>query len=372
MRLPLISSFLLPLIAAQNIQVYLHPAPANLHSPPTLSSDQAKAVLSHHLGEQIADFEEIPSNEGLWSHLMTMWGSEKGDEGKPRVVVIQGGVTSQGMQSGQTRGRTQTEPYISDVLPSTLSRPAFYLQDTDTSVLRPYLNRASHLLSHILDSMPKLAKTFHDVFDLAGTKAAATLSHELSCLTALADKLPWTDKSSNRRYPWEAISISGLNDVERDSEVWETGRLGVKAGLEAMTTPSSPPLLLVILPSHSSLLVRRSVPPPQKRASNATYANNCYPSNETCSDATDCFGRGSCSLKAKTSEGECWGCRCSSGYAGTECQKDDYTVPFVILVASSLLLMGILIGSIGLLYSVGETRLPSTLTLAIGGGAKRD
>jgi hypothetical protein len=32
----------------------------------------------------------------------------------------------------------------------------------------------------------------------------------------------------------------------------------------------------------------------------------------------------------------------------------------------------LVIGSISLLWSVGETKLPSTLTLAVGGGHKRD
>jgi hypothetical protein len=46
--------------------------------------------------------------------------------------------------------------------------------------------------------------------------------------------------------------------------------------------------------------------------------------------------------------------------------------PFVIIVFSSLLLMFMLVGSVALLFSVGDTKLPSTLTLAVGGHMKRD
>lgn len=106
MRLtPLLS--LAPLALAQSIraqqqplQIYLHPTPSNIDSAsvPTLSADQAKAVLAHHLGENIGDFDEIPNDEGLWAHLMGMWDghSEGGVERKARVVIIDGGVEAQG------------------------------------------------------------------------------------------------------------------------------------------------------------------------------------------------------------------------------------------------------------------------------------
>lgn len=45
--------------------------------------------------------------------------------------------------------------------------------------------------------------------------------------------------------------------------------------------------------------------------------------------------------------------------------------PFVILILTALLFLGLLGGSISLLYSVGETKLPSTLNLAVG-PSKRD
>jgi len=82
----------------QPLQIYLHPTPSNLDSAaPTLSADQAKAVLAHHLGENIGDFDEIPNDEGMWGHLMGMWNDKvEGAERKARVVIIDGGVEAQG------------------------------------------------------------------------------------------------------------------------------------------------------------------------------------------------------------------------------------------------------------------------------------
>lgn len=99
--LPLALSLCLGATAQQKpLQVYLHPTPSasGPDSPPTLSAAQAKAVLAHHLGENIGDFEEIPSDEGLWSHLIGMWGDEKvvGEKDKARVVILEGGVLPQG------------------------------------------------------------------------------------------------------------------------------------------------------------------------------------------------------------------------------------------------------------------------------------
>jgi len=92
-----------------------------------------------------------------------------------------------------------------------------------------------------------------------------------------------------------------------------------------MTTPDSPPLLLVIMPSTSSILHSRAETPLQQRA-RTSLAAGCYESNGTCSDSTSCYGRGSCTLKSSNSAGECWGCKCATGYAGVECQKEDYSV----------------------------------------------
>ena len=80
---------------ADQIQVYLHPSPSSPHASsavPTLTADQANAVLTHHMGEIVSDFDEIPANAGMWGHLMGMWEDE---EREGRVVIVDGGVAPQ-------------------------------------------------------------------------------------------------------------------------------------------------------------------------------------------------------------------------------------------------------------------------------------
>lgn len=127
-----------------------------------------------------------------------------------------------------------------------------YDSDSTYQMLEPYLNQASQFIQDVLESLPALTKAFKDTFEMAGTsklespyrtqsanevEAASVLGHELSCLTALADSIPWIDTSSHS-YSWDSIKISGLKDVEKDGEVWETGRQGVKAGLESVSNSS--------------------------------------------------------------------------------------------------------------------------------------
>jgi len=46
--------------------------------------------------------------------------------------------------------------------------------------------------------------------------------------------------------------------------------------------------------------------------------------------------------------------------------------PFVLLAGTTIGLLIVIFGSIGLLYKVGDAALPSTLTGNVGGGLKRD
>ena len=138
------------------------------------------------------------------------------------------------------------------------SSPSFYLEDggSTQSLLAPYLRSASDLLDNILASLPEWTKSFKDVFEMAGTSesldwseiqnipklcagAAAALGHELECLTAMADSIPWLD-TARHSLSWEAISIHGLSHVNKQDEVWEEGRKGVQAGLAAVSQLLNP------------------------------------------------------------------------------------------------------------------------------------
>ncbi|WVO22210.1 uncharacterized protein IAS62_003540 [Cryptococcus decagattii] len=366
MRIPFFAAFfsfaLLPFATArslqQHLQVYLYPAPQSSptyqqSTPPTLSYTQAKAVIDHHLRQDSSAFDEVPEDESVWAHLLGLWDSR--ETSKARIVVVDGGVEAQ------------------DILPSSLpSKPSFYLDDNVHSqhLLAPYVYRAKKTFKFIGDALPVLSKPIKDMFDLAGTKAAEILFEELSCLSALADSLPWADRANE--HPWDAVAITGLKDTQRGSDLWETGRKTVQAGLESMTGSDSPPLLLIIRPSSSKVLLPRAVMTSSLQGRRSLASQTCYSSDEACSEATNCNDRGKCAIKSAEGDLECWACKCRNGYIGEECQKEDYSTSFIILVFSTVLLLALTGGSIALLSTIGETKLPSTLNLAVSGGIKHN
>jgi hypothetical protein len=148
---------------------------------PTLTPDQAKAVLAHHLGEGVADFEEMPADENLWGHLVGAWNGVWGEEKerrKARVVIVEGGVVPQGELLGHDRMprngrscRTLVADCV-DVLPTTLPQsPSFYLAEGSgtLNLLAPYFHRAQQFLDHVLNFIPSTLKEYKDTFDLIGT-----------------------------------------------------------------------------------------------------------------------------------------------------------------------------------------------------------
>lgn len=130
------------------------------------------------------------------------------------------------------------------------------------------------------------------------------------------------------------------------------------------SSDDQPPLILVIMPSSGSSSVRYA-----KRADVAddileeifeveeltfdtetsdadasetavSFANSsrpadadplCFPSNRTCDySSSSCSGHGACVLVSNSTKesrtGECWACKCVSGYLGAQCQKGDYVL----------------------------------------------
>lgn len=115
----------------------------------------------------------------------------------------------------------------------------------------------------------------------------------------------------------------------------------------------------------------------------------CFTSYNSCVSATsNCTGHGACIDKyaASTSDGQsgdrqCFVCACGSTKANPEkadedlhvqwggayCQKVDISSQFWLLAGTSILLVGVVTGSIALLFNVGEEKLPGV----IGAGVSR-
>jgi hypothetical protein len=130
----------------------------------------------------------------------------------------------------------------------------------------------------------------------------------------------------------------------------------------AVKAPASPP-------NH----VNKVFAQPTERISTAV----CFKTEDSCTTATgNCSGHGSCYNKYAnrdgTSRGEgkdCYVCQCITEtvkgtvttWAGATCSKVDVSSGFWIFVIFTVLMVGIVSMSVGMLFSVGEEKLPGVI-----------
>ncbi|KAI0391290.1 hypothetical protein F5Y17DRAFT_17339 [Xylariaceae sp. FL0594] len=107
----------------------------------------------------------------------------------------------------------------------------------------------------------------------------------------------------------------------------------------------------------------------------------CFATQSACESATNsCSGHGVCVDRwgGEDTEASCFSCHCKkthetanstsvTSWGGPMCQKRDVSVPFWLLTTVSLTLVGAVALSIGLLFDVGEQKLPGV----IGAGVSR-
>lgn len=109
----------------------------------------------------------------------------------------------------------------------------------------------------------------------------------------------------------------------------------------------------------------------------------CFKSADSClSETKNCSGHGSCLNKYggdDNAEGDdaCFACHCLSTvsekgsltqWAGPACSKKDLSVQFWLFAGFTLVMVGILSMAIGMLFNVGEEKLPGV----IGAGVSRN
>lgn len=130
----------------------------------------------------------------------------------------------------------------------------------------------------------------------------------------------------------------------------------------------------------------------EKKKTDATVGYpTCYSANETCQSKTNnCSGHGQCRRKYKSAEPDdsCYTCECVPSiniteaadgtelarrtyWGGAACQKQDVSSPFWLLVGITVVLVGLTSAGIGMLFSIGEEKLPSVIGAGVSGPKAR-
>ncbi|KAF9793205.1 hypothetical protein BJ322DRAFT_1033345 [Thelephora terrestris] len=356
----LLVCLLLPVGLAQAVRVYLSPSPS---LPSRLSAKQASFALSRHL--DLESFETLDENSVIWD---TPTHQEFIGQGPKDGLLL-----------------TIDESYSHDVIPKKL-KPTFEIPSPSSvtslySLVSTFLRRAPSTYSQILSEasypahgVPRLL----DIFSVPST-ATGTFMSEISTLLDFVE----SDSTSGK---FGAFELRGLTEIQRaygsGSEQYRVAADSLRAVIQSATAKGSINLaVLVHTPNSREKREPQQTPLPSPLPNQPiSSTSTCYDSQETCQDETSsCSGHGGCAEVSKAGK-TCFVCACSAtkdskgrteNWAGEACERMDVSGPFVLLAGTTIGLLIIIVGSIGLLYKVGDAALPSTLTGGVG-GLKRD
>ncbi len=121
-----------------------------------------------------------------------------------------------------------------------------------------------------------------------------------------------------------------------------------------------------------------------------TLPPSCYASLDDCIKTTrNCSGHGACYKKyGNADSGLCFACGCtatnetflynqnnSRGYmlarwGGSACQKKDVSEPFWLISAFTIVMVGLVSWGIGMLFSIGEEKLPGVIGAGVSSKAR--
>ncbi|KAF8973020.1 hypothetical protein BDZ97DRAFT_1912616 [Flammula alnicola] len=331
------------------VHVYLSPAPTFYRS--TLSPEDASAALSRHLG--LEAFEPFLVASDLSYNEETFVG-----QGAKNALIV-----------------TVEENDAQAIVPYSL-QPAFTLATPPltpifslSSVISTYLHRASHSFASLFAS-PEFGE-----------------SSDVSSLVSFFN--------SAEGPSFAAIELSKLHEIGKiyghSSEEYIQVAENLRAFLENILQDDSFTLAILTFatPSSASLVKRDApqesqiplpAPPPQQPIGSVS---TCFTSLDACNNGTSsCSGRGQCAEASKAGR-TCFVCTCgvtktgegkkvkTTYWAGESCERKDVSGPFVLLSGTVIVIILLIVGSVSLLYDVGDQSLPSTL-LATAVPAKKD
>jgi hypothetical protein len=114
----------------------------------------------------------------------------------------------------------------------------------------------------------------------------------------------------------------------------------------------------------------------------------CHSSFNSCTEATNnCSGHGVCFRKygSDGAQGNCYTCGCiatvgvkngtdytkTTNWGGSACSKKDVSGPFWLISIFSVVMVGVVSWAIGLLFSIGEEKLPGVIGAGVSGAKAR-
>jgi len=270
----------------------------------------------------------------------------------------------------------------------TLTTPPSVSMSSLSSVISTYLHRARHSFASLYSSydfgQSKDVQSLVSFFDSAESPAFASMD-----LSALHD-IGQTYGPSSDEYLEIADKLRAYLEQIVDDDSFNLAIL-------ALPRPSAPSLFKRQTTQQSQTPVPSHTPSPQQPIGSIS---TCFTTLDVCNSSTSsCSGRGTC-VQASKAGRTCFVCSCgvtktgegkkvkTVTWAGQNCERKDISgyvnfaplracgsilcdSPFVLLSGTVIVIIILFIGSVSLLYGVGEQPLPSTL-LATAVHMKKD
>lgn len=189
----------------------------------------------------------------------------------------------------------------------------------------------------------------------------------MNVVVVMMPESSWGTKSKNAYGSYEKLSQKQLHRREQAEEpITETQVSSSQTSQKTEPTTPSPPKYI------------RGVAP------------LCYTSLESCISSTNnCSGHGDCYKKSNGTEliASCFSCQCKpqtvsrtwgdktftwiTYWGGGACQKEDVSGPFWLIAIFTIVMIGVIGSSIGMMYSIGEEKLPGVIGAGVSSSKTR-
>ncbi|TVY32913.1 putative endoplasmic reticulum membrane protein [Lachnellula subtilissima] len=341
-------------------------------NPPTLTPEQARLVLAqrlsisqyHGLGD-VSDSTLSYINRFSGQQIESLFGAVPPQELAAELVLVVEGVSKTHLKTWESLKPAFTisdppSPPANKKLVSDLNTQA---GEKENCALEDAIN------PYEIKCWNGKSKVIH--FDLAGKGS------QMEALIAARERLirwaNWGDMNTvivlmpESSRSTKKVSSKPYGSYEVPSQVRLNARQVEEIMSESAAVASSPPKPHLFQSSNSSNSSGPIIGVPPV----------CHSSNDTCTTATNfCSGRGACFQKSAT----CFTCGCRaqnetfaygnngekrgyrlSYYGGAACQKKDVSTSFWLIATSSIVMMGLVGWAIGMLFSIGEEKLPGVI-----------
>merc|ERR1711964_826236 len=367
-NMKLTTSFLLPLLvgaasAITDASVYIFDAAKRPStSPPSLSPEQARLVFAQRLGASqyhgIGDASEVTlSYVNRFGGPQESLFQDKTDKVAELVLIVEG-VSSETAEPLLKEWSTIEPDFTISHPPSLVANKKLVLdlqkQSGHDSQNCPLDNAINPFDANCWTGR---SKAIH--FDLASSEGLAKIDElmaaqkrlvqfaqkaEMNVVVVLMGESSRTSKSSSKPY----------GSYDRPSQV-SIGKVRRQAAEEPITeapVASTPPMF------------------------NSKQVQSSNTSKDACQSSTNnCSGHGTCFKKYSTSKADCFTCGCAresfmfgekkyfkeSSWGGSACHKQDVSGPFWLIGLFTVVMVGTISWGIGLMYSIGEEKLPGVI-----------